>query len=117
MQNKEDEIKLKFIESIDTISQKGSTKNVKDAEKFLLEFEKSEFSWTITAKILKTQGLDMPIYLYSANILKKKLQYDAHQLPAEEYMNLAEMILSKKNYDCSPQVSSVPMIISQSLSN
>ncbi len=93
MQEEEENFKLQFIEAIEVVAGRATTKSVKQAETFLLNFEKSDKSWIITTKILKTPGLDSGIYLYSANILKKKLQYDAHQLPQEDFLKLAELIL------------------------
>ena len=71
----------------------GNKKEMKKAEKYLIEFEKTPDAWLISTQILETENLDKDIYVHAALILKKKLQFDFYQISAQDAAPLAEKII------------------------
>jgi hypothetical protein len=82
-----------FIAATKVIIRKDLSSEFKQAEKYLLGFEKSEESWGILFDTLQSENLDLNVYVYAANILKKKLQYDFYQLPSDHFSSLGNLII------------------------
>lgn len=68
---------------------------LKKAEKYLIAFQKSPQSWTISCEILAMENMHVDVLAQVAIFLKQKFQYDFFQLPQDEYVNLAKLLISK----------------------
>ena len=68
---------------------------LKQAEKYLIAFQKSPQSWTISCEILAMENVHVDVLAQVAIFLKQKFQYDFSQLPQNEYWNIAQLLISK----------------------
>jgi hypothetical protein len=86
-----------FIQAAELLNRKGAQNmEVKEAENYLLGFEKSIDCWTVLPKIINDRNIDTKTQLQAAIMLKKKLQFDFYQLPKEDYNHVGEMIISSQ---------------------
>ena len=90
--NKEDVITACVI----TTSAEPDKEKFRMAEQYLISLQKSQQAWTIVYEILSTGNLSLQVYAQSAILLKHKLQYDIYQLPQSEYLNIAQVIISRQ---------------------
>lgn len=84
------------VEAFGIVGQNKSSKETfKQAEHYLVALEKSEIGWQILLNILEDSKFPSEIHHQAVLMLKHKLQFDFHQLPEDEYLNLTECIFSK----------------------
>ena len=70
------------------------SRDVKILDEYLKGFQKSREAWAITQEILMSKLTDTYILLQSASTLKQKLEFDFAQLPQQDYLNQATLLIS-----------------------
>jgi Importin-beta N-terminal domain. len=73
---------------------KNDKHSFKEAEKYLVNFEKEPQAWLVASKILDSDNYEKVVYIHASSILKKKLQYDSYQMSTSDAVPLAEAIIS-----------------------
>jgi hypothetical protein len=83
------------IREILIFSTSSDKKKIKSAEKYLINLEKSINSWKIIKDILDAESLDPRVYQQISLILKRKMQYDLYQFPAQDVPNFTIALIGK----------------------
>lgn len=83
------------IEAYNVLKTAKSNDQVKLVDNFLKSFQKSREAWAVSQEILLTPSLETHMYLQLARTLKHKIEYDFAQLPAEDYLSQAKLIICK----------------------
>ena len=85
-----------------TTDKTHTSEELRRAEKYLIEFQKSKEAWPFTCEILNRDDLNLGVFAQIAITLKLKMRYDFAQLPQSEYANIAQVLISK--FFCHPKI-------------